>query len=134
MRTTSTQDGINQKSSKLDAISSTVRGLSNMNLSQKLTTMKESMTQYFQNMTQATAETFSWLCIVVLNLATVPSFIAVMSGLTSRMPPLDIVVLMWGALLLYFIRSAILKDMLMVVTIGVGFAIQAIMLGFIFFT
>lgn len=105
-----------------------------MNLSQKLTTMKESMTQYFQNMTQATAETFSWLCIVVLNLATVPSFIAVMSGLTSRMPPLDIVVLMWGALLLYFIRSAILKDMLMVVTIGVGFAIQAIMLGFIFFT
>ena len=134
MRTTSIQDGINQKSSKLDAISSTVRGLSNMNLSQKLTAMKESMTQYFQNMTQATAETFSWLCIVVLNLATVPSFIAVMSGLTSRMPPLDIVVLMWGALLLYFIRSAILKDMLMVVTIGVGFAIQAIMLGFIFFT
>ena len=105
-----------------------------MNLSQKLTNYKEAMVKYFEGMTNATAETFSWLCILVLNLATVPSFIAVMSGLTSKMPPLDIVVLMWGALLLYFIRSAILKDMLMVVTIGIGFAIQAIMLGFIFFT
>jgi len=105
-----------------------------MNLSQKLTNYKEAMVKYFESMTNATAETFSWLCILVLNLATVPSFIAVMSGLTSKMPPLDIVVLMWGALLLYFIRSAILKDMLMVVTIGFGFAIQAILLGFIFFT
>ena len=57
-----------------------------------------------------------------------------MTGLTDRMPPMDIVIIMWGALLLYFIKSAIIKDMLMVVTIGMGFALQAILLGLIFFT
>jgi hypothetical protein len=49
------------------------------------------------------------------------------------MPPLDITLMLWFGLLLYFIKSAILKDMLMVVTIGIGFAIQAILLGLIFF-
>jgi hypothetical protein len=65
--------------------------------------------------------------------ATVPGFLAVMAHVTDRMPPLDIILMVWGGLLLYFVRSAIMKDMLMVVTIGIGFAIQAIMLGLIFF-
>ena len=49
------------------------------------------------------------------------------------MPPLDLVIILWVGLLLYFIRSAILKDMIMVVTLGVGFALQSIALGLIFF-
>jgi hypothetical protein len=49
------------------------------------------------------------------------------------MPPLDIILMLWTGLLLYFVKSAILKDMLMVVTIGFGFAIQAVMLGLIYF-
>jgi hypothetical protein len=49
------------------------------------------------------------------------------------MPPLELVAFLWIGLLLYFIRSAIIKDMLMVVTIGFGFAIQAVMLGLIYF-
>jgi hypothetical protein len=56
-----------------------------------------------------------------------------MAKVTDKMPPLDITLMLWTGLLLYFIRSAILKDMLMVVTIGFGFAIQAILLGLIFF-
>jgi hypothetical protein len=52
---------------------------------------------------------------------------------SNKMPPLDIALMLWTGLLLYFVRSAILKDMLMVVTIGFGFAIQAVMLGLIYF-
>jgi hypothetical protein len=69
----------------------------------------------------------------VSHAATIPSFLAVKAGLSDRLPSLDLVALLWLGLLLYFIRSAIIKDMLAVITIGVGFAIQALLLGFIFF-
>ena len=95
--------------------------------------VKEKFFNYFVNLSTTTAETINWLGILVLLIAPVPSFIAVMSGLSERMPPLDVVLLLWGGLSLLFIRSAILKDMLMVVTIGLGFIIQAMLLGLTFF-
>lgn len=95
--------------------------------------VKEKIVTFFLSLNKPTADTFAWLSMVVLNLATVPSFLAVKSGLTDKMPPLDLVIILWVGLLLYFIRSAILKDMLMVVTLGIGFALQSIALGLIFF-
>ena len=100
---------------------------------QQLNNVKEKFFNYFVNLSTTTAETINWLGILVLLIAPVPSFIAVMSGLSERMPPLDVVLLLWGGLSLLFIRSAILKDMLMVVTIGLGFIIQAMLLGLTFF-
>ena len=100
---------------------------------QQLNNVKEKFFNYFVNLSTTTAETVNWLGILVLLIAPVPSFIAVMSGLSERMPPLDVVLLLWGGLSLLFIRSAILKDMLMVVTIGLGFIIQAMLLGLTFF-
>lgn len=94
---------------------------------------RERVTNLFNGFSKATADTFAWLAIVVLNCATIPSFLAVKTGLSDKLPSLDLTVLLWCGLLLYFIRSAILKDMLIVVTIGFGFAIQAILLGLIFF-
>lgn len=96
-------------------------------------TIREKFITFFLSLNKPTADTFAWLSMVVLNCATIPSFLAVKSGLTDKMPPLDLVMLLWVGLLLYFIRSAILKDMVMVVTLGIGFALQSIALGLIFF-
>jgi len=96
-------------------------------------TVREKFITFFLSLNKPTADTFAWLSMVVLNCATIPSFLAVKSGLTDKMPPLDLVMLVWIGLLLYFIRSAILKDMVMVVTLGIGFALQSIALGLIFF-
>ena len=93
----------------------------------------EKVTKYFEGFTKATADTIAWLSVVIMILATMPGFLAVMTKNSDKMPPLDITLLLWTGLLLYFVRSAIIKDMLMVVTIGFGFAIQAFMLGLIFF-
>jgi hypothetical protein len=100
---------------------------------EKLNLLKDKLLQYFDGFSKASADTFAWISVVMLICATIPGFLAVMAHATDRMPPLDIVLMVWGALLLYFVRSAIMKDMLMIVTIGIGFAIQAIMLGLIFF-
>jgi len=79
------------------------------------------------------AETFGWLAAVVLHSATVPSLLAVMAGLTDRLPGVDLVLLVWTGLTLLFVKAAIQKDMLNIVTIGVGFIVQAVLLALIFF-
>ena len=79
------------------------------------------------------AETFGWLAAVVLHAATVPSLLAVMSGLTDRLPGVDLVLLVWTGLTLLFIKAAVQKDMLNIITIGLGFIIQAVMMALIFF-
>lgn len=95
--------------------------------------VSDTVAKFFSGLTKATADSLAWFSILIFNAATIPTFIAVMSGHSQKMPPLDIVVMIWVGLLMYFIRSVILKDMLMTVTLGLGFATQAILLGVIFF-
>jgi hypothetical protein len=82
---------------------------------------------------KVSSETFGWLGIVILHASTIPSLLAVMSGLTDAMPPVDLVLLVWLGLALLFVKSAVQKDMLNLVTIGIGFIVQATMLALIFF-
>ncbi len=79
------------------------------------------------------AETFGWLAAIVLHASTLPSMLAVMSGLTDRLPAVDLVLLVWCGLTLMFVKAAVQKDMLNVVTIGFGFIVQAMMMALIFF-
>ena len=79
------------------------------------------------------AETLGWLSIILLHAATVPSFLAIMSGLTDRAPSIDLVLLIWTALTLLFFKAAVQKDMLNLITIGLGFIVQASMLALIYF-
>lgn len=79
------------------------------------------------------SETFGWVAIIVLHSATVPGLLAIMAGLTDRMPPVDLVLLLWAGLALLFVKAAVRKDMLNVVTIGIGFIVQATLLALIFF-
>jgi len=79
------------------------------------------------------AETFGWMAAIVLHASTVPSLLAVMAGLTDRLPGVDLVLLVWTGLTLLFIKAAIQKDMLNIVTIGLGFIIQAVLMALIFF-
>ena len=98
-----------------------------------LNNIRELVVKFFSNFSKTTADTLGWLAIIVLHASTVPGLLAVKAGISDSMPPLELVAFLWVGLLLYFIRSAIIKDMLNVITIGVGFAIQALLLGLIFF-
>jgi hypothetical protein len=89
---------------------------------------------FIQNkVSHISAETFGWLAAIVLHASTIPSLLAVMSGLTDRLPPVDLVLLCWAGLSLLFVKATVQKDMLNVVTIGVGFILQAVMMALIFF-
>jgi hypothetical protein len=79
------------------------------------------------------SETLGWLAVIVLHSSTIPSLLAVMAGLTDRLPGVDLVMLVWTGLTLLFVKAAVQKDMLNVVTIGFGFIIQAVLMALIFF-
>ena len=71
------------------------------------------------------ADTLGWLAAIVLHCATLPSFLALMTGLSDRTPGLDIILFLWGGLVLLFLRAVVLRDMLNIITIGFGFILQA---------
>lgn len=79
------------------------------------------------------ADTLGWISGIVIHAATIPSLIALMSGLSDHTPNLDLVLFMWAGLVLMFLRAVVLKDMLNIVTLGVGFIVQAVMMALIFF-
>jgi hypothetical protein len=79
------------------------------------------------------AETMGWIAVVILHLATIPTMIAILTGLTDKMPPVDLVLFVWAGLFALFIKATIQKDLLNIVTIGFGFFIQAGIMALIIF-
>jgi uncharacterized protein with PQ loop repeat len=79
------------------------------------------------------AETMGWIAVILLHLATIPTMIAVLTGLTEKMPPVDMVLFSWIGLFCFFIKATIQKDILNIVTIGLGFFCQASLLALIVF-
>lgn len=79
------------------------------------------------------AESLEWVAILVLHGSTIPSLLAVMAGITDKLPAVDLVLMVWFGLALMFLKAAVRKDMLNMVTIGFGFLVQASVLALIFF-
>jgi len=79
------------------------------------------------------AETMGWVAVVLLHLATLPTLLAILTGLTDKMPPVDLVLFSWTGLFCFFIKATIQKDLLNIVTIGLGFFVQAGLLALIVF-
>jgi hypothetical protein len=99
-----------------------------------MSNLAEKIKKFFgERFSNLSSETIGWVGILFLHGATVPSLLALMTGLTGTPPPVDVVLMVWTGLLLFFIKAAVQKDMLNIITIGVGFMIQAIMMMLIFF-
>jgi hypothetical protein len=85
------------------------------------------------HLSKISADTLGWLAAIVLHCATVPSLLALMTGLSDHVPSLDVVAFLWSGLVLLFLRAIVLKDMLNIITIGVGFIVQAGLMALILF-
>jgi hypothetical protein len=95
---------------------------------------KSWITEWFVvHFAKLSADTMGWMAAILIHLATIPTLIATAAGLSDRMPPVDMVLFMWAALLLLFCRATILKDSLNIITIGLGFAVQAVLMALMIF-
>lgn len=92
--------------------------------------IRERLREYFSKLS---AESLEWAAVLVLHSATIPSFLAVMAGITDKLPAVDLTLMLWFGLALLFTKAAVKKDMFNMVTIGFGFMLQAVMMALIFF-
>jgi hypothetical protein len=86
-----------------------------------------------QHLPKVSAETLGWLAVVVIHCATIPTLFALLTGLSDTVPNLDIVLFMWAGLVLLFFRAVVLRDMLNIITVGLGFIVQAVIMAMILF-
>jgi hypothetical protein len=86
-----------------------------------------------QQLPKVSADTLGWLAVILMHAATIPSLLALLTGLSDRTPGLDIVLFVWAGLVLLFGRAIVLKDTLNIVTIGVGFITQPVIMAVILF-
>jgi hypothetical protein len=120
-------------------LSSTLRPKANMSKTEDskkidFDQIKNSVVEFFSNhFHRISADTLGWLAAIALHAATVPTLLALLTGLTDSTPSIDVVMFMWLGLVLLFGRAVILKDILNIVTIGLGFVIQAVLMALILF-
>ena len=81
----------------------------------------------------ATAHMLGWLSILLLNCASIPTLLSVLLGHSDKLPPVDLMVFIWVALITLFFKSLIQRNYLNVATICLGFSAQTILMGFILF-
>lgn len=98
-----------------------------------LVDIRRMMDNIKENIAHLSAETLGWIGVILVHMATIPTLVAVLTGLTEKLPPVDIVVLTWLGLFMFFVRSVISKDLLNIITIGFGFFVQAVLLALIVF-
>lgn len=82
---------------------------------------------------QVSSDTVEWVGILALHSVTVPTLLGLMMGITDSTPPIDMILILWGALTMFFIRAVIKKNTLNILTIGLGFIGQSLMMALIFF-
>lgn len=82
---------------------------------------------------RVSADTLGWLAVILIHCATIPTLLALLTGLSDNVPNLDIVLFMWAGLVLLFGRAVVLRDTLNVITIGLGFIVQATIMAMILF-
>ena len=86
-----------------------------------------------EHLPRISADTLGWLAVILIHCATIPTLLALLTGLSDNVPNLDVVLFMWAGLVLLFVRSVVMKDALNIITIGTGFIVQAVIMAMILF-
>ena len=79
------------------------------------------------------AHTLGWLTIILLHLSSIPTLIAVLMAQSDKLPPVDLMVFVWSALITLFFKALIEKNSLYIATICLGFAAQTVIMSSILF-
>lgn len=75
------------------------------------------------------AEACGWAGIIFIQGATAPSIVGVICGWSTQLPPLSMVLMVWAGLALFLYRSWYRKSTVSIVSNGVGFILQSVMLA-----
>jgi len=76
-------------------------------------------------------EAAGWVGMILVQCATVPTAVSNIMGWSDKLPPLSMILLVWLGLMCYFVRAYANRDRLYMVSNGVGFFLNTILLALI---
>jgi hypothetical protein len=79
------------------------------------------------------AHTLGWISIVLLHFAAVPTLLSVLLAQNDKLPPVDLMLFVWAALITLFFKALIERNYLYVATNCVGFCAQTVIMSLILF-
>lgn len=74
-----------------------------------------------------------WATIILLHCASIPSILSFILGVVDHMPGIDIILFLWVGLFVYFIKSFMENNRIVLFTNATGFFIQAMLLATVVF-
>lgn len=110
-----------------------------MNISYKV--VKDMISQFFiklwsefkASIRQVSIDGIGWTGLIALHAVTIPSLFGLMTGLTDNTPPIDMVIILWAAMALFYIKAILEKNVISLIIIGLGFIMQSILMALVFF-
>jgi hypothetical protein len=82
---------------------------------------------------QVSAHTLGWFSIILCHFAAIPTLLAVLFGQSDKLPPVDLMIFVWSALITMFFKALIEKNFLYISTICIGFCAQTVIMSLILF-
>lgn len=86
-----------------------------------------------ENFVSIGADVIAWMGLVLVNVATIPTLLAILMGLTEKMPPVDMILFIWAGMFMFFVKAALNKELLNIITLGCGLLAQAVLMALILF-
>lgn len=95
--------------------------------------LKNWQTTLLAQLNGITADTLAFMAVLFIHSATIPTLVAVLTGLTDKMPTVDMVLLTWAGLVALMLQSIVQKKLVITIAIALGFVVQSALLALIFF-
>ena len=89
--------------------------------------------EFKNSIRKVSIDSVGWTALIALHAVTVPSLLGLMAGITDNTPPIDMVILLWAALGLFYIKAILERNFVALNIIGFGFIAQSILMALIFF-
>jgi hypothetical protein len=89
--------------------------------------------EFKSSIRQVSIDGIGWTGLIALHAVTIPSLFGLMTGLTDNTPPIDMVIILWAAMALFYIKAILERNVVSLVIIGLGFIMQSILMALVFF-
>lgn len=86
-----------------------------------------------EHLAKISAHTLGWITIILLHFASIPTLMAVLMAKSDVLPPVDLMIFVWSALITLFFKALIERNFLYIATICLGFAAQTVIMSLILF-
>ena len=95
--------------------------------------IKKLWIEFKSSIRQVSIDGIGWTGLIALHAVTIPSLFGLMTGLTDNTPPIDMVIILWAAMALFYIKAILERNFVSLIIIGMGFIMQSILMALVFF-